>query len=235
MQILIVRHGEPDYEHDSLTEKGFHEAELLADRLCELDIQDFYVSPLGRAQATAAPTLARLGRKAETLSWLTEFRGRIRLSGEGEVIPWNLPPQYWTRCPELYDVNRWNENERFRTGCYTEILKETCQGLDSLLLRYGYRRDGYLFHTEFNTDARIVLFCHQALGLTILALMLGISPVVMQHSFFMPTSSVTTLITEERVRGEIFFKCMQVGDTSHLYTAGEPVSSYGLFPEVYTV
>lgn len=234
MQILIIRHGDPDYEHDSLTEKGFLEAELLADRLCKLDIADFFVSPLGRAQATAAPTLARLGRQAETLPWLTEFRGRILVPGEGELILWNQPPQYWTHCPELYDVHRWTENERIRAGRSAEIFEETRRGLDALLLRHGYRRDGYLFRTGRNTDARIALFCHQALGLTILALMLGVSPVVMQHGFFMPTSSVTTLVTEERVKGEVFFKCMQVGDTSHLYAAGEPVSSAGLFPEVYT-
>ena len=32
MRILIVRHGDPDYEKDSLTPKGFREAELLAER-----------------------------------------------------------------------------------------------------------------------------------------------------------------------------------------------------------
>ena len=43
----------------------------------------------------------------------------------------------------------------------------------------------------------------------------------------------TGIVTEERVQGEVFFKCMQVGDTSHLYAGGEPVSSSGLFPEIY--
>ena len=33
MRILIIRHGDPDYEHDSLTEKGWREAALLADKL----------------------------------------------------------------------------------------------------------------------------------------------------------------------------------------------------------
>ena len=34
MRILIIRHGDPDYEHDSLTEKGLREANLLKKRLC---------------------------------------------------------------------------------------------------------------------------------------------------------------------------------------------------------
>ena len=42
MKILLIRHGDPDYEKDSLTEKGWHEAELLAQRMAELEIQSFY-------------------------------------------------------------------------------------------------------------------------------------------------------------------------------------------------
>lgn len=33
MRLIIVRHGDPDYVKDSLTEKGWREAELLSDRL----------------------------------------------------------------------------------------------------------------------------------------------------------------------------------------------------------
>ena len=50
MRLMIVRHGDPDYSIDSLTPKGWKEAELLADRLCKLDVKAFYVSPLGRAK-----------------------------------------------------------------------------------------------------------------------------------------------------------------------------------------
>ena len=48
MRLLIIRHADPDYENDSLTKKGWKEAELLADRLAALPISDFYVSTLGR-------------------------------------------------------------------------------------------------------------------------------------------------------------------------------------------
>ena len=100
MKLLIIRHGEPDYSIDSLTEKGWREAELLADRLSKLQIRDFYVSPMGRARATAKPTLERLGRTAEVLDWLHEFRGQIINPSTGErCIPWNLAPQYWTKQP----------------------------------------------------------------------------------------------------------------------------------------
>lgn len=77
MRILIIRHGDPDYEKDSLTQKGWHEAELLADKMEKTDVTAFYVSPLGRAQDTASVTLKRLGRSAKTYHWLREFHAPI--------------------------------------------------------------------------------------------------------------------------------------------------------------
>ena len=50
MKLIIIRHGDPDYSIDSLTEKGWKEAEYLADRIAKLDVKQFYVSPRGRAK-----------------------------------------------------------------------------------------------------------------------------------------------------------------------------------------
>ena len=46
MRILLIRHGDPDYENDTLTEKGCREAELLAKRALSLHMGKCYVSPL---------------------------------------------------------------------------------------------------------------------------------------------------------------------------------------------
>ena len=73
MKLLIVRHGDPDYTIDSLTEKGWREAEFLSERLTKLEIRDFYVSPLGRAKDTASPTLKKMNRTATECDWLREF------------------------------------------------------------------------------------------------------------------------------------------------------------------
>ena len=79
MRILIIRHGDPDYSIDSLTEKGWREAGLLAPRMLKEHITAFYASPLGRAQDTAKPTLdlyeKETGSRPEikTLDWLHEF------------------------------------------------------------------------------------------------------------------------------------------------------------------
>lgn len=53
MKLIFIRHAEPDYSIDSLTEKGFYEAQLLAKRTAGWKVTDFYCSPLGRAIRTS--------------------------------------------------------------------------------------------------------------------------------------------------------------------------------------
>ena len=236
MKLLIVRHGEPDYATDSLTEKGRREVELLADRLCALPVDEFFISPLGRAQATARATLSRLGRTGRTLDWLEEFRGRVVDPKTGKIsYSWDFAPQYWTRCPELWDMDAWRENALVATGNSGEIYDETAAGLDALLAEYGYRREGCLYRTDRNSDATVVLFCHFGVAMAMLSHLLRIPFYLLLHGFIAAPSSVTTLVTEERLPGEVWFRCVGLGDTSHLYAGGEPVSHYGRYREHYGV
>jgi len=60
MRLLFIRHGDPDYEHDTLTEQGVLEAEALAAFIGRLNPGTCYVSPLGRADLTARIALKPL-------------------------------------------------------------------------------------------------------------------------------------------------------------------------------
>ena len=44
MKLIIIRHGDPDYSIDSLTETGWKEANLLATRISKLNVKAFYSS-----------------------------------------------------------------------------------------------------------------------------------------------------------------------------------------------
>ena len=59
MKLLIVRHGDPDYDIDSLTEKGWKEVEYLSQKLSKLDVKAFYVSPVSYTHLTL-PTNSRV-------------------------------------------------------------------------------------------------------------------------------------------------------------------------------
>ena len=102
MRLLIVRHGDPDYSIDSLTEKGWKEAEYLSERLSKLDVKDFYVSPLGRAKDTASFTLKKMNRTAVECDWLREFDVLIDRPDVTELYP--LPFQEVIHRNPLHQV-----------------------------------------------------------------------------------------------------------------------------------
>ena len=229
MKILIIRHGDPDYSIDSLTGKGKWEAALLTKKLSKEHIDDFYCSPLGRAIDTAKPVLEAFKKEAEILDWLQEFRGRITSSATGkERVSWDLAPSFWGNDKRCYDIEKWSEFECIKNGNAKEIFDETARGVDGLLARYGVIRDGMVYKGE--SDKTIALFCHFALGITVMGYILGIPPTVAQNNFFLAPTSVTTLVTETDEDGISHFRATGVGDISHLYAGGEPMSESGLYP-----
>ena len=51
MRLIFIRHGDPDYVHDTLTEKSKREAELLAQRVKNWDVSRFPEGFLALAEA----------------------------------------------------------------------------------------------------------------------------------------------------------------------------------------
>ena len=235
MRILLIRHGEPDYTTDTLTPTGRREAELLSRRMAAYHIRDYYVSPLGRARETAEYTLRAAGREAEILPWLAEFRARYYDAEAGyERICWDLKPRVWTAHPELADPENWADSPVYAGGNAREVWEETRSGVDALMSRYGFRRDGAVWLSEHNCRDTIALFCHFGISMAVLACLQGCSPVPLWHRMMTLTSSLTEVVTEERIPGEVFFRVTRLGDISHLESAGERRSTAGLFPECYT-
>ena len=235
MKIMFVRHAEPWYAIDSLTAKGHREAELLSHRLAKLEVKAFYTSPLGRAKETARYTLEKTGREAEVLPWLAEFRGHTIDPENGcSRIPWDYKPSIWMERKALRDMDTWLEDPLMAGSDVAQVWKETTDGLDALLASHGYIRDGYMYRTENNQPDTIVLFCHFGIMMACISHLIGITPINLWHGFCTQPSSVTTLVTEERVKGQVAWRCMQLGDISHLYVADEPYSTAALYPECYT-
>ncbi len=234
MRLLIVRHGDPDYENDTLTPTGRREAALLSKRFATISNAHFYVSPLGRAQDTARPTMARTGQTAETLPWLREFHAPIPDPVTGEPrIPWDHLPADWTAVPEYYDKDRWRDAEVMARSKVGDEADRVTTGLDKLLARHGYEREGGIYRVRKPNEDSIVLFCHFGVGCVMLGHLLGISPMVLWHGFVALPTSVTTLITEERREGIAAFRVQAFGDTSHLAGAGILPSFSARFCERY--
>jgi len=220
---------------DGLTEKGHREAELLSRRLSKIEnISGIYQSPLGRARLTASYTLEKLHREAETLPWLAEFRGKAfdPMAGR-ERICWDYRREQWADRTAPYHHDDWANDPMFAGSNVPQIWQETCDGVDEVLLRHGYRRDGQYYRCEDNKRDVLMFFCHLGIGSAMMAHLTGLSPMPLWHCFSMQPSSVTTLVTEERRKGEIQFRCFQHGDLSHLWAADEPMSTAALYAECY--
>ena len=222
MKLVIIRHGDPDYSVDSLTEKGWREAELLSDRIAAMNVKAFYLSPLGRAKDTASVTLKKMRRTAQVLPWLREFDAPIIDEQTGEErITWDWLPADWTKVNEYYDRNLWHTVPVMQAGHVIDEARRVYSGLDTILKKHGYEREGGIYRAVGPNKDMIVLFCHFGVECVMLGHLLGVSPMVLWHGCCAAPTSVTTLVTEERRKGIAYFRMTSFGDVSHLFAAGE--------------
>lgn len=236
MRLMIIRHGDPDYSIDSLTERGWKEAALLVPRMEKIDVKDFYVSPLGRARDTASLTLKAMGREAKVMPWLREFAPKVIIpQRDGEGVAWDWMPGDWTKEPRFFDRDRWYEPEPFASAGVEEEAKWVWSELDQLLAKYGYVREGDAYRVEKSNTDTIVFFCHFGLECVLLGHLLNISPMLLWHGTCAAPTSATIVNTEERVKGTAYFRMSTFGDTSHLYAADMKPAFAARFREVFEI
>jgi probable phosphoglycerate mutase len=84
MEIVLIRHGQPEWVRDGinvvnppLTDLGTRQAELLASSLANQHFDEVLVSPLLRARQTATPLLEALGAAEVVDDWLEEIRDPV--------------------------------------------------------------------------------------------------------------------------------------------------------------
>ena len=251
MRLLFIRHGDPDYVNDTLTEKGRREAALLAEHAPKMNMGTCYVSPLGRAQATASYSLEKLGCTAQTYSWLQEFPAHVELEGSDSLkaaypttrirdgkylprIPWDMVPSYWAEHPECMDALRWRDADVCRHSDVVEIYDDVTGQFDKLLASHGYIRKGSCYHVEKESTETLTFFCHFGITCVFLSHLWNLSPFVLWHSLALAPTSVTEVVTEERQQGVAYFRGLRVGDISHLALGDEPASFAARFCEVYS-
>lgn len=247
MKLVFIRHGEPDYEHDSLTPDGCIEAELLADYLTGKRMDEIFVSPLGRAQKTADYTLKKLGRTAETLPWLREFDAQVRVWEDAEmeaampeefVVPphtprlaWDILPAYLYSRPNYLHPTNWRDTEVCAHSDMEEKYDRVAAAFDALLAAHGYVREGNVYRVEQSSDEVLVFFCHFGVTCILLSHLITVSPFALWHGFVSLPTGVTVVNTEERVQGIANFRCERFGDLSHLALGGKPASFAARFCE----
>ena len=235
MRILIIRHAEPDYENDTLTEKGWKEAGLLAKRFEKIHLAAIYCSTMGRAMDTASFILKEKNMEARYCDWLREFPPRINRPDvtDRRKISWDWLPKDWTARPEYFLSGEWYKTDIMQEANVGETYKLVTEEFDKTLAEHGYIRDGLIYKTEKSNRDTIAFFCHFGLECVLLSHLMNVSPMILWHHTCAAPSSVTSIYTEERRQGTVSFRMNQFGDISHLYAADEIPSFSARFCETW--
>ncbi len=244
MRLIFIRHAEPDYEIDSLTEKGWREAKLLAERVKNWKVDNVYVSPLGRAHDTASLSVKELCIEPVTLDWLREFGYPVSSEFTGDLdSPWDFMPEFFTNEPLLYHKDTWLDATIMKSNPdIQKIALNTYKEFDSLLASYGYVREGGFYRVDRdlynkkkgeNDDITLVFVCHLGISLLLMGYMMGISPSLLWQSIFVAPSSVSVLNAETRQNNAAYFRAQVIGDTQHLNDGNEPISQSGYYAKPF--
>ncbi|RGL34451.1 histidine phosphatase family protein [Paenibacillus polymyxa] len=227
MRLYIIRHADPDYPNNTITPEGHLEAKALAKRLSSHGLDRIYVSPLGRALDTMRYTTDSLGMTYEVEDWTQELALKLEDTPYGRLSHWDLPGEVIRSGSPLPTHDSWKEISYYQDA-KSRNLERLKVHSDEFLKRQGFERVEGRYRILKHTEDRVAVFCHGGFGLTWLAHLLELPLALVWSGFWMPPSSVTTILFDERSKEWAVPRCIGFGDVSHLYAEGLPVRPRGI-------
>jgi probable phosphoglycerate mutase len=231
MLLFYLRHGDPIYHPDSLTELGKKQADALAKRLINSKIDEIYSSDSVRAMQTAKPTADAYGKKITLLPWANEHEAWTRMTVKTkDGTPWgyaekNTANKYVSKEVRALD-KKWfthpcfdgTKYEEFSISKFEEFDNIINKNVDDFLLSLGYEhlRDENRYRVVNDNQKRVAFFAHHGMGMSILSSILDI-PYPMFATHFDLSHSSMTVISFKNVDGYCIPKILQLSNDSHLY------------------
>lgn len=211
MILYIIRHADPDYANNTITEFGWEEAHALADWLKDVKIDRIYASPLGRALDTAAPTCKIKGLEPVILPWTAESMDYMESH--------RFTPE--CNCSYSFDLQRGVYDFKDH---YAENRMATVENMikcsDEFLASCGYSREGAFYRITEPCHDSIAVFCHGGFGCAWIAHLLNTAPGVMYPGISLNTSSVTTFEFRNSDSGFTRPVLKRLGEIDHIRRAG---------------
>lgn len=229
MRLYLIRHADPDYENNTITEQGHLEAKALATRMKAIGLDRIYTSPLGRAQDTAAYTVQATGIEPVILPWTSELSMDYITDLDGkQTAAWNIAGELVRGDGREPSHQNWSELQEFDGYPYRSRLNELAAASDAFLAELGYTRDGGVYEITRGNDEAVAVFCHAGFGVSWIAHLLAMPMTLAWCGLFWAPASVTTIVLEARSSSIAVPRALAIGDTSHLYAEGLPENWRGL-------
>ena len=163
MRIVFIRHGDPNYDLDCLTELGHKQAKIVAQRLLKEDIEEIYSSPLGRARQTAQAFSEASGiGDIKILDFMQEIRfGREGVMYDDKWNPWLVIEDLVKNGKDIQTPD-WREYPVFKENLATVDADKIAVEADKWLSSLGYEQEGNYYRCTRKEDKEktIALFCH---------------------------------------------------------------------------
>ena len=223
MLLYIVRHGDPIYETDSLTERGKEQAEAVGKRIADSRIDRIFTSPMGRARMTAEPACRLLGLEYTVEAWAHEIEDE-RLTPYPDGVLKSISKLPNTVFRENGNVDLPYDRALECTGVNQTQMDlaraRICEGGRDFLERLGYREENGVYRILYPNEEKVALFCHSAMSRTWLSQLLHVPLHMMWSSFNFTHTGVTILHFKNYESGFTAPRCLCLSDMSHLYAAG---------------
>ena len=229
MLFFYLRHGDPIYDPDSLTELGHKQAEALAKRLALFGIDEIYASTSTRAIETARPTCDLVKKEPTLLDFCNESHAWNDFTIKGEKGTCWLFQDIKTKellsdpsVVSLYD--KWYEHPAFAEYNYKRGIDRISEESDKFFRSLGYEhiRGTGSYRVVFENEKRVALFAHQGFGIAFMSLLLDIPlPIFSRH--FDTTHSGMTVFEFRNENGLCHPKILTLSNDSHLYRDGLPL------------
>ncbi len=220
MEMVLVRHGEPEWvvdglniDHPPLTERGRRQAAHMAEALSGEPFHEILASPLERARETAAPLYVRQGRTPVIEEWLREIRspvwqGTPREKADVAFAEERLRPSHerWHGLAQLGGEANRDFIERIRAGCKAFLIARGIEAIPGDLP--VWRID--------NPEMRICLVAHAGTNSAVISYLLGLQPTPWEWDRFVLGHASITRLEALQLGDGFTFALTRLADVEHL-------------------
>lgn len=227
MIFYYIRHGDPIYNPDSLTEFGKKQADALAKRLALYGIDKIYASTSNRAIMTAQPTADLLGLEIEQLDFCNENHAWREMTLERDGVRLWISDvkeirELFCQSDVLALGDKWYEHPEFtayKKGC--ERIRDAS---DEFFKSLGYEHINGTgrYKVIKSNDERVALFAHSGFARNFFSNLLDIPYPVFSMHFDICTSGMTVIEFEEEENGYAVPRILTFSSDSHIYREGLP-------------